>query len=135
MMTMEFANLVAMIPIEGGAIYEPQSGGLFGGWFDGSTVWMIALTAGGAALASWVTLKILARDRARCGPTVRSLARSLGLSQVQYRLLSRIAAESGLPNAGSLLISRGCFDHAVRAGKRREKDVEVLRGIRKMVFA
>lgn len=105
-----------------------------GWWSTNSTMWAVLLAGAGVAMLAWVIVAAIRRDRARHGPTVRSLARALGLSAGQRRLLDRVARAAGLSSAGSLLISRGCFDRAVKRYVGRFGRPEHLRIIRRRVF-
>ena len=59
-------------------------------------------------------LRIINRDRARHGPTVRRLCQAMGLDINQRKLLVDLAAKSGQVSAASLLISRGAYDAAMQ---------------------
>jgi hypothetical protein len=101
-----------------------------GFWSSQAALWAVLLTGVGAAMLAWVIVAAVRRDRARHGPTVRYLARALGLSAGQRRLLERVARATGLPSAGSLLISRGCFDKAVHryiGGRGRSAQLAAVR--------
>jgi len=104
-------------------------------WWSGhATMWAVLLAGAGAAMLAWVIVAAIRRDRARQGPAVRFLARSLGLSAGQRRLLEHVARAAGLSNAGSLLISRGCFDRAAKRYMGRFGRPEDLHILRRRVF-
>ncbi len=88
-----------------------------------------------AALAGTAALALIRRDRRRLGPLTRQLARNLGLDRSQCRAMQRVARAAGLPTAASMLISRGCFDAAVRSATPDETRMATLAGIRTDVFA
>ena len=108
------------------AMLAPASGGRL--------LLVIALFATGAAILAAVVVGHVRRDRAHHGPVVRRLARGLGLSPRDWRLLARVARAARRPQAGSLLISRGCFDAAVRAYAARYRTPARLEAIRRSIF-
>lgn len=71
-----------------------------------------ALAAAGIAL---VVVSWFRRTHSGDGRLVDHLARQLRLSAADRRLLRRMANAAALPTASSLLLSRGCFDHAANA--------------------
>lgn len=78
-----------------------------------AAIWIaLALAALAAFTVAAAIVSLRRRDRAVHGPALRRLAAGLGVSPRQRRLLVRIARASRLPHAGSLLVSRGCFDDA-----------------------
>jgi hypothetical protein len=116
------------------ALPPTDSSGPAEGLRSGSVI-MILLCAGfAAALLAWYLVVARPRDRARGGPLVRALTRSLGVDAAQRRFLNRVARSARLPNAGCLLISRGCFDHAARRFTGHADDARRLREIRRIVF-
>ena len=130
---------LATLPLIIGAVppaYElrPVSEPLIPG-VSGEMLLAAALAAPGAALAAWLVLTALRRDRARGGPGERLLARSLRLTRDQLRLLRRAARAADLPNAACLLISRGCFDFAVERYAARGGDSAALRGLRRKLYS
>ena len=100
----------------------------------GGVLWSVAITAVGAAIAAWLIVGLIRRDRARQGSITRRLARSLGISPRQLRLLISVSRAAHLPNTGCLLISRGCFDAAARRYTGRFGRADRLRAIRRTVF-
>jgi hypothetical protein len=97
-------------------------------------VWGVLIAAGLALAFAWLVVALVRRDRARHGPTVRHLARGLGLAPSTRRFLARVAAVAGQPGPGGLLISRGCFDAAAEAYVARWGEAERLRAVRVEVF-
>jgi hypothetical protein len=88
------------------------------------------LIAMALAVAALALASLVRRDRAAHGPSARRLCRALGLSKTEARLLGRVARASRAPGAGSLLVSRGCFDDAVgsyAAGAESARRLEVIR--------
>ena len=88
----------------------------------------------GTALGGWTISRLIARDRARFGPTTRALCRRLGLSRDQRRLAGRIARAVSLPCAASVLVSRGCFDRAVERAPLSREEAQRLRVMRQRIF-
>ncbi|MCP3905227.1 MAG: hypothetical protein GY715_16500 [Planctomycetes bacterium] len=87
-----------------------------------------------AAIGAWGILAVVRRDRRQGGPLVRRLARGLRLGVNDRRLVQRVARRAGLPGAGAMLLSAGCFDHAVRHVRRDGPASRRLRAIRAAVF-
>ncbi|MCC6909968.1 MAG: hypothetical protein IT430_18690 [Phycisphaerales bacterium] len=83
-------------------------------WLSWSALGVVLLGAGviGATL---MALRWSVRDARRHGPAYRAVAAGLGLSRRQRRLLDALAVRSGRINAAGLLLSRGTFDHHLRA--------------------
>ncbi|MHC4447059.1 MAG: hypothetical protein ACYSXF_04650 [Planctomycetota bacterium] len=84
----------------------------------------------GGALATAVVWNLIWRKRGGCGLTYRRLCRSLGLDGPQRRLVAQIARAAGIDHASSLLVSRGCFDLAVRrciGGRRPDRRLAAIR--------
>lgn len=79
-------------------------------------------------------LRIINRDRARHGPTVRRLCQAMGLDVTQRKLLIVLAAKSGRPSAASLLISRGAYDAAMQQYAPVGIEAKQLNTVRKKVF-
>ena len=73
-----------------------------------------ALIVVGGALATGVVWNLLGRKRGGGGLTYRRLCRGLGLDGPQRRMVAQVARAAGIDHPASLLISRGCFDRAVR---------------------
>ena len=96
--------------------------------------WLAALAIVGTLVLTWVTLVALRHDRRRHGPAYRDLAGTLGLDREERRLLRRVARTAGLEHAGSLLVSRGCFEAAALHYVRRFGERERLRGIAGRLF-
>lgn len=123
--------MIANTPIDFGWLHDDAA---IGGADPVRTALVIALVAAGTALLAAIVVRHLRRDRASDGPAVRHLARGLGLSGGERRLVMRMARVAGRPHAGSLLISRGCFDAAVRVYTRRYRPPAGLAAIRARVF-
>ena len=87
-----------------------------------------ALVVGTAAIVSLVR-----HDRARHRPTFRRMCRALRLSSGQRRTLDDIARVVRVP-AASLLISRGCFDAAIRRAAVPRRQERRLAAVRRKVF-
>ncbi len=98
---------------------------------EGLPLGMIATAAVAAALVALGITLLLRLDRARHGPTLRQLGRGLGIGFADRRLLQRVARHGGFTTAGSLLVSRGCFEEAVRVWS---GDAARLDAIRRTVF-
>ena len=79
-------------------------------------------------------LRIIQRDRARHGPTVRRLCQAMGLDMSQRKLLVELAARSGQPSAASLLISRGVYDAAMQQYAPIGVRANQLRTVRRKIF-
>ena len=79
-------------------------------------------------------LRIIQRDRARHGPTVRRLCQAMGLDINQRKLLVELAAKSGQPSAASLLISRGVYDTAMQQYAPIGVRASQLRVVRRKIF-
>jgi hypothetical protein len=100
----------------------------------GPAIWAISLAGAGAVILAWIIVVMIRRDRARHGPGVRLLARGLGLSGAQQRLVRRVARVAGVREPGSLLISRGCFDRAVQRYVGRHGGTAQLAAVRRTIF-
>ncbi len=109
-------------------------GGATPSWLSGSAMLALILLAASSALASALVLMAIRRDRSRHGPTFRYLARALGVDMYQRRLLARVASVVGVPNPGSLLMSRGCYDKAVTKYTAQHGGASQLGAIRRLVF-
>ncbi|MHC5024310.1 MAG: hypothetical protein ACYTGG_10445, partial [Planctomycetota bacterium] len=77
--------------------------------------WLLVLVA---AAASTVAACSLARRRARQAPinprgSFRRIARGLGLTREQRRIARQMARRACLTAPASLLVSQGCFEHAI----------------------
>lgn len=79
-------------------------------------------------------LRIINRDRARHGPTVRRLCQALGLDISQRKLLVDLAAKSGQASAASLLISRGAYDAAIQQYAPVGVQANQLKTVRRKIF-
>jgi hypothetical protein len=101
---------------------------------SGSAIWATALAGAGALLLAWIVVAMIRRDRARHGPAVRLIARGLGLSGAQRRLIRHVARVTGVREVGSLLISRGCYDRAVQRYVGRHGRAAPLAAIRRAMF-
>ncbi len=88
----------------------------------------------GVALGAWVVMRMRSQDRLRQGPAYRRLSRALGLGRRDRTLVWLVAREARLPCPASLLISRGCFDHAARRSVSRPGRSRRLAAIRQRVF-
>ena len=92
--------------------------------------------AGAMALAviALAVRSLIRQDRARYGPTCRRFCRAVGVNAAQRRLLLRLARRTGAPSIVSLLISRGCFEHAVERCPASKVEARRLAAIRTVVF-
>lgn len=79
-------------------------------------------------------LRIVQRDRAKHGPTVRRLCQAMGLDINQRKLLVELAAKSGQPSAASLLISRGVYDAAMQQYAPIGVRAAQLKTVRRKIF-
>lgn len=79
-------------------------------------------------------LRIINRDRARHGPTVRRLCQAMGLDVTQRRLIIDLATKSGQDSAASLLISRGAYDAAMQLHAPVGIEAKQLKTVRSKVF-
>ena len=93
-------------------------------------IWVASV---GATLLAIGFTAVIRHDCARHGPVFRHLARGLGLGHGERRLLYQVARIGGVP-AGSLLITRGCFDAAAKSFEERYGTARSLRVIRDRVF-
>lgn len=104
-------------------------------WTEGmrilSASFVLALVLG---LFMMGVLRIINRDRARHGPTVRRLCQAMGLDITQRKLLIDLAAKSGQASAASLLISRGLFDVAIQHYAPVGVEAIQLKSVRLKVF-
>ena len=123
--------MIGSIPTEFGWLHDDAALTTVGG---GRTLLLLALIGAGAAMLAAIIVGRLRRDRACHGPVVRHLARGVGLSPHELRLLERVARAAGRPHAGSLLVSRGCFDAAVRVYAERHPAPRRLTAIRRTIF-
>lgn len=106
-------------------------------WLDSLPMGTVITIVGLGLLASVVAAMVTAWstvDRRRHGPTIRRLSREMGLGRRDLLLLDRVARVAGRAHAGSLLISRGCFDHAARGFVHRHGQAARLRSIRSSLF-
>jgi hypothetical protein len=97
-------------------------------------LWSMLLLGCGVTVLAAVAVRSIQRDQARQGPLERHLARALGLAPAERRLLHEAAREGGFRNACSVMISRGCFDHAAQRHKARHGPCPRLRAIRHRLF-
>ena len=79
-------------------------------------------------------LRIVNRDRARHGPTVRRLCQAMGLDMSQRKLLVDLAAKSGQASAACLLISRGAYDAAIQQYAPIGVQASQLKTVRRKIF-
>jgi len=112
-----------------------------GAWPGLSWEWigpsLAALAVVGATVGA---LRWSLTDASRFGPAYRLLARGLGLTTRERRLLHAVAARAGRPHASGMLLSRGAFDHHVSTWRQRanngdEVTRERLAAIRARLFA
>jgi len=75
----------------------------------GTLLMVVGLLIGAISLSG-----LLRRDDWAHGRLFRSVCRELGIRSTDRRLLRAMARSANLPTAVSLLLSRGCFDYAVR---------------------
>ena len=79
-------------------------------------------------------LRIINRDRAKHGPTVRRLCQAMALDINQRKLLVDLAAKSGQASAASLLISRGAYDAAMQQYAPVGVQASQLKTVRRKIF-
>ncbi len=106
----------------------------FGSSGTSSAVGGAVLLVLGVSLGAWVVMRMRSQDRLRQGPAYRRLSRALGLGRRDRTLVWLVAREARLPCPASLLISRGCFDHAARRSVSRPGRSRRLAAIRRRVF-
>ena len=91
----------------------------------------IALVAAGSAGAVAAGLSLMRRDPARRDTAdAGRLGAALGLRRRQRHLVVALARSADMPTPAALLISRGCFDHAMRcyvAAHGRARQVAAIR--------
>ncbi len=108
-----------------------------GGW-SWSEAWRIISISFVLALALGLfmmgLLRIINRDRARHGPTVRRLCQALAIDIDQRKLLVDLAAKSGRTSAASLLISRGAYDAAMQQYAPVGVQASQLKTVRRKIF-
>jgi len=73
-------------------------------------------------VAILATVDLVYRRRRRGARASAVLMQAAGLDREERRLLRRIARAAKLPNAGCLLLSRGCFQHATDVAARHGID-------------
>lgn len=61
------------------------------------------------------------------------LMNAAGISRADRRLLWQIARLAKLQNAGCLLLSRGCFEHAARAASERGIDRQAINDLQRRI--
>jgi len=83
-----------------------------------------ALAASGVIATTLLALRWSINDAKRYGPAYRLLARGLGLSRRERRLLSAVALRAGVPHASGMLISRGAFDHHMATWRQQSGDAD-----------
>jgi hypothetical protein len=95
-----------------------------------------ALVIAGLAMAGLVIWRRIRQDRRRHGPILRRACRELRLSWLQRHLLIAMARAGRVGSPVALLISRGCFDHAMAAYRARRPDLRPrMLAVRQTVFA
>jgi hypothetical protein len=114
--------------------FAPRDGGSTEAPGNPVTIAAMVVSCLVAGTLAWAIVTAMRRDRARHGPTVRRLAARLGLSASARVLLGRVARTAAMSSAGSLMISRGCFDAAVKRYAPRGRDAQRLRSIRRKLF-
>lgn len=102
----------------------------------GATFMLLTVAVGVSVTAAigYLASRLVRMDRLRHGPTCRRFARSLGLNWRQQRLVEKVARGAGLPGGVSMLVSRGCFDWAVKAFPLRPELSPAVAAIRRQVF-
>lgn len=111
-----------LLAIQSGSDFEAVRDALRGsgvsasGWGD-PQVWITLLAAAVLAAAVGGAVSLLLRDRRMHGAAFRTLCRGLAIPRPQRRMLRRIAAVARVRHPASLLVSRGCFDHAVATAR------------------
>lgn len=91
--------------------------------------WLLVLAAVVAStLAAW-SLARRGTHGASSGHlgSYRRIARGIGLTGGQRRVLRRLARHAGLDAPAALLVSRGCFEHAVEVASSPTTEVDALR--------
>lgn len=129
-----FIEILATTAADWEFLHGPGPAPGAGSSLAGPVMWAILLAGAGTAVFAWVIVALVRRDRARHGPTVRLLARGLGLNVGQRRLIHHVAHVVGVREVGSLLISRGCFDRAVNSYVGRFGRAAQLAAIRRAIF-
>lgn len=87
-----------------------------------------------AALAAWSLLGVLHTRRAESLATWRQLCRGLGLPAGRRRLVLAVARAAGHHHPAALLLSLGCFDHAVARYRATPAQRRELDAVRREVF-
>lgn len=96
-----------------------------GAWPELSWEWIAPSLAALAVVGATVgALRLSLNDAARLGPAYRTLARGLGLTRRERRLLHVVAMRAGRPHASGMLISRGAFDHHVATWRQQSGDAD-----------
>jgi len=97
------------------------------------------LTCVGAALLVHVVVRRMARERVSGRALSRRFSRKLGVRRRDFLALERLATASGMragTSVASMLLSRGCFDHALAAGGASVSGADAARAarVRRVVF-
>lgn len=93
----------------------------------------ILLLALGMLLAAVAIVDLVQRRRRQGIRASNTLMRAGGLRRRDRRLLRQIAEVADLPNAGCLLISHGCFEHAAREATARGMDRDAINALQHRV--
>jgi hypothetical protein len=89
----------------------------------------IATVIAGAVAWCWRTYD------ANDGPIVTKLARQFGLTTGERRFITQLARNAEVRHPATLLISAGCFQHAVGRFEKRHGRVPMARTIAHKIFA
>lgn len=93
----------------------------------------IALVLLGGLLATVAVIDLIHRKRDSGSLASNVLMRAAGLNRKDRRLLRHVARAADLPNAGCLLLSRGCFEHAARMANERGIDRSEISALQRRV--
>ncbi len=93
---------VAEVMRDGGELHLSPSG------------FALILGGAGAMLTSAVAYSLLSRDRSRHGAAFREICRAFSLERRHRRALLAAAETLDDPSPAALLVSRGCFETALR---------------------
>ncbi|MCA9295022.1 MAG: hypothetical protein KC983_00865 [Phycisphaerales bacterium] len=89
----------------------------------------VATAIAGAVVWSW------RQYEAKDGPIVARLARQFGLSTVERRFIIRLARNAEVRHPATLLISVGCYQHAVGRFEKHHGPAPMARTIARKIFA
>lgn len=92
---------------------------------DAAGLTAIGLIVVGVSLAGLVLVNRWLRDYRSLGPTNRRVRAESGLTRREWRSLERLARHAGVQPVASLVISRGCFQHALSRAPKCSADPRV----------